>query len=81
MLNWLGGSKPDHPMHSVKAAEKLLSELTPDDAEQALEEVCGYLESVSKAPDFKPDVRSGVLQALDDYGRNHQDALIEASRD
>lgn len=76
MLSWLGG-KPDHPMHSVKAAEKLLSELTPADAEQALDEVCGYLESVSKAPDFKPDVRSGVLQALDDYGRKHQDDLIE----
>jgi len=78
MLKWLGGgSKPDHPMHSVKAAEKILSELAPADAEQALEEVCGYLESVAQAPDFKPDVRAGVLQALDDYGRKHQDALIE----
>ncbi|MGH8676125.1 MAG: hypothetical protein ACREVG_17700 [Burkholderiales bacterium] len=76
MLKWLGG-KPDHPMHSVKAAEKILSELAPADSEQALEEVCGYLESVSKAPDFKPDVRSGVVQALDDYGRKYQDSLIE----
>ena len=77
MLKWLGGGKPDHPMHSVKAAEKILSELAPADAEQALDEVCGYLESVSRAPDFKPDVRAGVLQALDDYGRKYQDALIE----
>ena len=53
MLKWLGGDKNDHPMHSVKAAEKILSELAPADAEQALDEVCGYLESVAKAPDFK----------------------------
>lgn len=77
MLKWLGGGKPDHPMHSVKAAEKIVSELAPADAEQGLEEVCGYIESVSKAPDFKPDVRSGVLQVLDDYGRKLQDELIE----
>ncbi|MGH8674577.1 MAG: hypothetical protein ACREVG_09735, partial [Burkholderiales bacterium] len=76
MLKWLGG-KPDHPMHSVKAAEKLLSELSPEDPEQGLEEVCGYIESVSKEPDFKPDVRSGVLQVLDDYGHKLQDELIE----
>jgi hypothetical protein len=76
MLKWLGG-KPDHPMHSVKAAEKILSELAPADAEQALDEVCGYLESVSNAPDFKPDVRAGVLEALDDYGRRYQEAMIE----
>jgi len=77
MLKWLGGSKSDHPMHSVKAAEKILSELAPADAEQALDEVCGYLESVSKAADFKPEVRASVLQALDDYGRRYQDSLIE----
>ena len=77
MLKLFGGSKPDHPMHSVKAAEKILSELAPQDAEQALDEVCGYLESVSKAPDFKPDVRAGVIEALDDYGRRYQEALIE----
>ena len=71
MLKWLGGGKPDHPMHSVKAAEKILSELAPQDAEQALDEVCGYLESVSKAPDFKPDVRAGVIETLDDYGRRY----------
>jgi hypothetical protein len=77
MLKWLGGGKPDHPMHSVKAAEKILSELAPANAEQALDEVCGYLESVSNAPDFKPDLRAGVLEALDDYGRRYQEALIE----
>src|SRR5436190_1875728 len=77
MLRWLGGSKSDHPMHSVKAAEKILSELAPADAEQALDEVCGYLESVAKAADFKPEVRASVLQALDDYGRRYQDSLIE----
>jgi hypothetical protein len=77
MLKWLGGGKSDHPMHSVKAAEKILSELAPADPEQALEEVCGYLESVCKAPDFKPEVRASVLQTLDDYGRKYQDELIE----
>jgi len=66
MLKWLGGSKPDHPMHSVKAAEQVLSELAPASAAEALDDVCAYIESVSNAPDFKPDVRAGVLQVLDE---------------
>src|SRR5688572_27014391 len=76
MLSWLGGKQPDHPMHSVKAAEKVLSELAPAKAEEALDDVCAYIESVSNAPDFKPDVRAGVLQVLDEYGRRFQEALI-----
>lgn len=76
MLKWLGG-KPDHPMHSVKAAEKILSELATTDPGLALEEMCAWIDSVSQAPDFKPDIRSGVLQLLDDFGRKLQDRMIE----
>ena len=76
MLKWLGG-KPDHPMHSVKAAEKILSELSTADAALGLEEMCTWIDSVSQAPAFKPDVRIAVLQLLDDSGRKFQDRLIE----
>ena len=77
MLKWLGGSKPDHPMHSVKAAEKILAELDTSDAGNGLEEICSWIDSVSHAGDFKPDIRSAILLLLDDFGRKLQDRLIE----
>ena len=77
MLKWLGlGGKPDHPMYDVKAAEKILAELSDADPARGLEEICGWLESVSQAPDFKPEPRIAVLQLLDDFGRTLQDRLI-----
>jgi hypothetical protein len=76
MLKWFGGSKPDHPMNNVKAAEKLLTELDTGDPEQALEEVCAYIDSVSHAGDFKPDLRGSILLLLDDFGHRLQDRLI-----
>jgi len=76
MLKWLGGGKPDHPMYNLKAAEKILAELPGADPGQALGEVCGWIESVSHAAGFKPEVRAAVLQLLDDFGRNHQEKLI-----
>ena len=77
MLKWLGGSKPDHPMYNVKAAEKILAGLPDDDPGKTLEEIAGWIESVSQAPDFKADVRIAVLQLLDDAGCARQDRLIE----
>lgn len=78
MLKWLGGrgGKPDHPMHNLKAAEKILAELPDADPGNTLGEVCGWIESVSQAPDFKPEVRAAVLQLLDDFGRGLQEKLI-----
>jgi len=76
MLKWFGGAKPDHPMPNLKAAEKLLSELDTSSPENALEEVCGWIDSVSHAGDFKPEVRAAILVALDDFGRKLQDRLI-----
>ena len=79
MLKWLGGlgGKPDHPMYSAKEAERILAELPDADAGKALDEVSGWIESVSQAPDFKPDVRIAVLQVLDDFGHQQQYRLIE----
>ncbi len=79
MLKWLGGlgSKPDHPMYSAKEAERILAELPDADPGIALGEVSGWIESVSQAPDFKPEVRTAVLQLLDDFGRTQQYRLIE----
>ena len=76
MLKWFGGGKPDHPMNNVKAAEKLLSELDTSDPEQALEEICGWIDSVSSAGDFKPDLRGSILLLLDDFGHKLQARLI-----
>lgn len=76
MFKLFGGSKPDHPMHNVKAAEKILSALDTSDPENALEEICGWIDSVSHAGDFKPDVRGSILALLDDFGHKLQDRLI-----
>ncbi|MBI2753739.1 MAG: hypothetical protein HYX46_09550, partial [Betaproteobacteria bacterium] len=79
MLKWLGGlgGKPDHPLYSAKEAERILAELPDADPGKALDEVTGWIESVSQAPDFKPDVRIAVLQLLDDFGHTQQYKLIE----
>lgn len=76
MFKLFGGSKPDHPMHNLKAAEKIVSGLDTSDPENALEEVCSWIDSVSHAGDFKPDVRGSILLLLDDFGRKLQDRLI-----
>ena len=82
MLEWLkglgggGGEKPDHPMCSVRETEKLLADLPETNPGQALDEVVGWIESVSQTPGFGPKLRADVLRVLEDTGQRFESALL-----
>jgi hypothetical protein len=81
MLKWLkglggGDERPDHPMYSTREAEKLLADLPEGNPGKSLEEIVTWIESVSQTPGFKPAVRSGVLQLLENTGQRFEDTLL-----
>ncbi|TAK41383.1 MAG: hypothetical protein EPO27_19320 [Betaproteobacteria bacterium] len=84
MLKWLkglggiggGGEKPDHPMYSVREAEKLLADLPETSPGKALEEIVGWIESVSQTPGFEPGLRAAVLRTLEDTGLRFEETLL-----
>ena len=70
MLEWLTNlaPKPDHPMHSIEEADRLLSGL-PEDPLKALEEVTSWLTTVTSTPGFRLANRIGVVKLLDETGQ------------
>lgn len=78
MFDWLRstiGSKPDHPMHDVAAAQKLLQELPPEDG-KALEEIVSWLETVTATEGFYHTALLGVVKLLDETGQNLERAVL-----
>jgi hypothetical protein len=81
MLKWLkglagGGERPDHPMYSVREAEKLLADLPDSNPGKALEEIVGWVESVSQTPGYAASLRAAVLHVLEDTGQRFEDKLL-----
>lgn len=74
MFDWR--KKPDHPMNSPEAVAKQLAELPANDPAKALEEINGWVVSVAETEGFKPELRAGVLEALDEAGQRHHDSLL-----
>jgi hypothetical protein len=66
---------PDHPMHSLDEARKLLALLPDDDAEHSLAEVTRWTVSINETASFTPGRRARVLMLLDDAARVHWRAL------
>jgi len=77
MINLFGGGKPEHPMANPREAKRLLEALPPQEL-KALEELAGWLESVSLAEGFKPAERVGLVTAIDDAA---QPRLRKVARD
>ncbi len=78
MFDWLQstiGKKPDHPMHDVAAARKLLQEL-PADNGKALEELSSWLETVAGTEGFDPGERAGVVKLLDETAQDRERAAL-----
>ena len=78
MFDWLRstiGNKPDHPMHDVAAARKLLQEL-PADNEKALEEISSWLGTVAATEGFDPSTRANVVKLLDETGQLRERAAL-----
>lgn len=82
MLKWLkelgsgGGERPDHPMYSVREAEKLLADLPESNPGKALEEIVSWIESVSQTPGYKPELRAAILRLLEDSGLRYEETLL-----
>jgi len=65
-MKLFGGGKPDHPLADPKEAKRLLDALPANDAVKALDELMHWMESVTAAEGFKPDLRIQLLLMLDD---------------
>jgi hypothetical protein len=82
MLKWLkglsggGGERPDHPMSSVREAEKLLADLPDANPVKALEEIASWVESVSQTPGYTAELRADVLRVLEDTGERFEATLL-----
>src|SRR5688572_4776876 len=72
-----GGGKPDHPMADIKLAKKLISELPPNDAPKALDEVTFWLDSVIRTDGFKLDYRFELFDLLDQSAKTFQRKLAQ----
>jgi hypothetical protein len=76
MLDWLANlsQKPDHPMHSIEEAERLLSGL-PEDPLKALEEITSWLTTVTNAAGFRLATRIGIVKLVDETGQPFEPEL------
>ncbi len=76
MLEWLTNlaPKPDHPMHSIEEADRLLSGL-PEDPLKALEEATSWLTTLTNASGFRLATRIGVVKLVDETGRPFEPEL------
>jgi len=76
MLQWLTGSKVDHPMADARQARAIVDEL-PADALTALEEIVKWLDSVSRTDGFGASRRFELLDLLDGAAKNPQRKLTQ----
>jgi hypothetical protein len=76
MLNFLAGSKVDHPMADAKKAREIIAEL-PADPLKALAEITQWLESLRDTKAFKVDRLFDNIHLLDGAAKNHQRKLAQ----
>ncbi len=67
---------PDHPMSDPASAGALLAGIRGADPVSALNDLCGWLESVSDSAGFDEKARSDALARLQDAGAAHVSALL-----
>ena len=71
MLLNLFSSRPEHPLGDPKELKRTLSELPIDNSFKAVDEVCGWFESLRAAQDFKVDHLFDVIRQLDEAAQVH----------
>jgi hypothetical protein len=76
MLDWLNnlGKKPDHPMHNIEEADRLLSGLSEEPL-KAIEEVTSWLTTLTSATGFDLTTHIDVIKLVDETGRPFEPAL------
>lgn len=71
------GKKSDHPLADIKTAQQVLEELPKNDAQNAVQELTGWIETaVELAEDFRLDHEFAVLRMLDDAAQPYVRKLL-----
>jgi hypothetical protein len=71
MILSLFSARPDHPLADPKELKRTISEIPLDNAFKAVDEVAGWLESLSNAEGFRADQLFEVVRQLDDAAQPH----------
>lgn len=64
-------SRPDHPLADAKELKRILSELPLDNPFKAVDEVCGWFDSLHRVDDFRVDDYVEVVRQLDEAAQPH----------
>lgn len=77
MLEWLKGSKVDHPMADAKRARAIVDELPANDVVKALQEIAEWLDSIANTPGFSLNRRFEAVDMLDAAAKSRQRKLLQ----
>jgi len=77
MLNWLKGSKGEHPLTDEKAAKEAIKDLPHGDPFKTLEELTYWLESLKDAGGMKVTRVFELAEMIDLAGKNHYRKLAQ----
>ena len=75
MIMNLFSSRPDHPLADAKELKRIIAELPLDNAFKAVDDISGWVESLSNADGFAADLLFDVLRQLDDAAQPHLKTL------
>lgn len=76
ILNKLFSARSEHPLAEAKALKKVIAELPLDNTFKAVDEICGWLESLRQADDLRVDHYFEVLRQLDEAAQPHLRRLL-----
>lgn len=76
ILDKLFNARSEHPLADMKAVKRVLAELPKDNTFKAVDEVCGWLESLRQADDLRADHYFEVLRQLDEAAQPHLRRLL-----
>ena len=77
MLNWIKGTKSEHPLADEKAARAFVAELPPLDPYKALDELSYWLDTLANAENLKLSRELEIVDLVDQAAKNYQRKLSQ----
>ena len=77
MLNWIKGTKSEHPLADEKAARAFIAELPPLDPYKALDELSYWLDTLANADNLKLSRELEIVDLVDRAAKNYQRKLSQ----
>jgi len=77
MFGWFRKSKPAHPLADLDKTRELVATLPGNDPTKALERICGWLDSITQAREFKVQQRWEAVDVLDQSAVAHRRKLAQ----